>query len=178
MGSLCTGAWRAATRHVLPLIALPFCIIPLFSKICNRLFSVFWALRLLRGPCAEGMGEAGAFFDYMAPSCRERRPRRSAQQNTGFRITSGESAAAPLPAADAPTNADVGRIRKRVADSPNVVPCRGCCCAERASPFPTGGQVRIRRGLDHAFGRCCGGCRGRHPLQGSGCGFAEGRSVS
>ena len=118
------------------------------------------------GSLRGGMGEAGAFFDYMAPSCRERRPRRSAQQNSGFRITSGESAAAPLPAADAPTNADVGRIRKRVADSPNVVPCRGCCCAERASPFPTGGRVRIRRGLDHAFCGCCGGCRGRHPLQG------------
>ena len=158
------------------------------------------------GSLRGGNGGGGGFFDYMAPSCRERRPRRSAQQNTGFRITSGESAAAPLPAADAPTNADVGRIRKRVADSPNVVPCRGCCCAERASPFPTGGrmrirrglvrvvgvaarragsarpttgQVRIRRGLDHAFGGCCGGCRGRHPLQGGdGCGFAGSMSGS
>ena len=36
---------------------------------------------------------------------------------------------------------------KRDADSPDLVLCRGWCCAEGASPFPTTGWVRIRRGV-------------------------------
>ena len=153
------------------------------------------------GSLRGGNGGGGGFFDYMAPSCRERRPRRSAQQNIGFRITSGESAAAPLPAADAPTNADVGRIRKRVADSPNVVPCRGCCCTacrvgtpyNRAgsdspgvgsclwrvlrgmsrTPSPTGGTDADSPGACPCRGCCCAACRVGTPYNRAGADLPE-----
>ena len=65
----------------------------------------------------------------------------------------------PLPAANAPTTAALRRIRKRVADSPEGVLCRGCCCAERASPFPTGGCMRIRRRWGESVRCYCAACR-------------------
>ena len=56
-----------------------------------------------------------------------------------------------------PRQQHLGFIKRRAnsqagADSPDVVPCRGCCCAERASPFPTGGRVRFRHRWAIEFG--------------------------
>ncbi len=92
--------------------------------------------------------------------CRGRRPDAPAEtprfliiRRANPQTLACREGASPLPAVDAPTNADVGRMRKHEADSPYLVLCCGWCCTEGASLFPTTGVGADSPGVGSCFWR-------------------------
>ena len=94
-----------------------------------------------------------------------------------FSAILGESASvSPVGKGLAPSGGKCPDVRQTRANSQacsafaRVFPCRPVCCAERASPFPTMGRLRIRRTW-HLFLCCCRGVGTPPPTMGC-CGFA------